>query len=100
MPKKITKTVNKHDKINGSGKKRCTKATQPLVKERNKIDQPPYVCLLQLFEVDLGITFNILKILICIQVEKIRAGLLRISNIIYKCLAFTPKNTKGIQNNY
>ncbi|MDR4984001.1 hypothetical protein [Bacillus cereus] len=40
MPKKITKTVNKHDKINGSGKKRCTKATQPFVNERNKIDQP------------------------------------------------------------
>ena len=57
MPKKITNTVNKHDKINGSGKKRCTKATQPLVKERNKIDQPPYVYVLQLFEVVSFITF-------------------------------------------
>ena len=56
--KENNKTVNKHDKINGSGKKRCTKATQPLVKERNKIDQPPYVCLLQLFEVDFRKTFN------------------------------------------
>ena len=56
---KITKTVNKHDKINGSGKKRCTKATQPLVKERNKIDQPPYVYVLQLFEVVSFITFKI-----------------------------------------
>ncbi|WP_431164081.1 hypothetical protein [Bacillus cereus] len=45
MPKKITKTVNKHDKINGSGKKRCTRATHPFVNERNKIDQPPYVYL-------------------------------------------------------
>ena len=53
------KTVNKHDKINGSGKKRCTKATQPLVKERNKIDQPPYVYVLQLFEVVSFITFKI-----------------------------------------
>ena len=51
------KTVNKHDNINGSGKKRCTKATQPLVKERNKIDQPPYVYVLQLFEVVSFITF-------------------------------------------
>lgn len=67
MPKKITKTVNKHDKINGSGKKRCTKATQPFVKERNKIDQPPYVCLLQLFEVDSFITFWNWKILIFLE---------------------------------
>ena len=55
--KENNKTVNKHDKINGSGKKRCTKTTQPLVKERNKIDRPPYVCLLQLFEVVSFITF-------------------------------------------
>ncbi|WP_176552210.1 hypothetical protein [Bacillus cereus] len=40
MLKKIMKTVNKHDKINGSGKKRCTKTTQPFVNERNKINQP------------------------------------------------------------
>lgn len=51
------KKVNKHDKINGSGRKRCTKATQPFVKERNKIDQPPYVYVLQLFEVVSFITF-------------------------------------------